>query len=638
MPIARGHQVRETPRAPLGPQLCSGDSMAHAPPRSSSLRRLVPSPWLGAAILLGAVGCGGKTGELVRPEDYRAGDVLGGKSVACGTTPAAARPFTVDLDSATRGDLEADMDEGVVVVAYDCNGLRVLSNCNVTGGSYAYAGMSRQADVMQLTGLDDLSVNLPLGAAKLGAEIKAGRSIDLALVTVGRRSTTVVSVGAPELTGECTGATHYVQKASVGAFAIATGSVGKVAAFASYFAVGASASSSSEQNAGRRAGSLEDCMRAVVGDAEPPPQCRLPLQLDLTPVVADANAGADAAATADDALGRKSIEAQANPCPAGFELVGGLCTQAPSAAYLCDPTDEAQCREQCGKGSAESCTNLGAYLISGSYDDTETWDAAKATATPFFKQACDGGHVEGCAGYARVLFPSTFNKKTLAKAKQSIEVGKKACDGGSEVACQDVALAYFNGSDDDKAMPSDFDQYREYSERSCDLGNHYSCGDAAEEYVNPQGSNKNDPARALALFDKGCDGGEGPVCTQLANRLLEGTGGVEKDVARGVIAARDACRYDVEECYIVADWLKAAGQAKVGFEVLERGCGATTENRYLDDVCQQLGNYYAAGTGTKKDVSRARAAWTISCDLRKASTPDSWKNAISCSNLKKASK
>lgn len=620
--------------------------MAHVLPRPSSLRRLIPSPRLAGALVLAAAGCGlavagcgGKTGDVVRPDDYRGDEVLGAKGVACGAAPAATQAFTVDLDSATRGDLEVDMDEGVVVVAYDCNGLRVLSNCNVSGGSYAYAGMSRQTDVMQLTALDDLAVNLPLGAAKLGAEIKAGRSIDLALVSVGRRSTTLVSVGAPELAGECTGATHYVQRASIGAFSIATGSIGKVGAIASYFGVGASASSSSEHNAGRRAGSLEDCMRAVPGDAEPPVQCRLPLRLELTPVVADADAPAQTEPTADDALGRKSIESQPNPCPAGFELVGGLCTQAPSAAYLCDPADEAQCREQCDAGSAASCTNLGALLVSRQHEDDDAWQRTKAEAMPIFKQACDGGDIEGCAGYARVLFPSDFNKKTLAIAKQSLAIGKKACLDGSEVACGDVALAYHNGSDDDTAMPSDFDQYREYSERACKLGNHYACGDAAEEYVNPQGSNAKDPALALALFDKGCDGGEGPVCSQLAYRLLTGTGGVKKDVSRGVVAARDACRDDIEECYIVSDWLIAAGQAKVAFEVVERGCSATPgENRYLDEVCQQLGNYHAAGTGTKKDVAQARTAWTISCELRKESTPDSWKNAISCSNLKKTGK
>lgn len=601
--------------------------MANVPSRSSSARRL--GPIFGATILLGVVSCGGKTGDLVRPEDWKGGDVLGGSALACGASPAAARPFTVDFDSATRGDLEVDMNEGVVVVAYDCKGLRVLSNCNVTGGSYDYGAFTPQDEVMQITGLDDLAVNLPLGAAKLGAEIKAGRSIDLALVTVGRRSTTVNYVGMPQLAGECTGATHYVQRASLGAFSIATGSIGKVSAIAQYFAVGASASSSSEHNAGRRAGSLEECLKALPTDTEPPVQCRLPLRLDLTPVAKD-----DAVATAptsDATIGRKAIEAQPNPCPEGFELAGGLCTQAPGTAYLCDPEDEAECREQCGKGSAESCTNLGAWTLSHTDGTPEGWELGKQTAMTSFKQACDAGDAEGCAGYARVLFPDEITRKTLAITKQAIAIGKQACTDGSSVACQDVALAYHNGSEDEKTMPSDFDQYREYSERACKLGNHYSCGDAGEEYVNPQGSNAKDPARALAFFDKGCDGGEAAVCSQLAYRLLTGSGGVKKDVPRGATAAENACRNDADECYIVFDWVKAAGQTKVAFTMLERGC--TPGNRFLEDSCSLLGDHLAKGIGTKKDAARAKEAWSMSCEGWKVSTPTQAARTSACKNL-----
>jgi TPR repeat protein len=589
----------------------------------------VPRLWFGLSMLVGVVACGGKTGDVVRPEDFKGGDVLGASPLACGTSPSAARPFTVDLDSATRGDLEADMNEGVVVVAYDCKGLRVLSNCGVSGGSYDYGGFTPQDEVLQITGLDDLAVNLPLGAAKLGAEIKAGRSIDLALVTVGRRSTTVGRVGLPDLEGECTGATHYVQKASLGAFSIATGSVGKVAAIASYFSIGASASSTSERSAGRRAGSLEECLKALPTDLEPPVQCRLPLRLELTPVAADEETAS--APTADETIGRKPIEAQPNPCPEGFELSGGLCTQAPGAAYLCDPKDEAECREQCDKGSAESCTNLGAWIIDHNDGSPEGWELAKQTAMPIFKQACDGGHVEGCAGYARVLFPDEITRKTLAITKQSLAIGKQACTDGSAVACQDVALAYHNGSDDEKTMPTDFDQYREYSERACKLGNHYSCGDAAEEYVNPLGSNAKDPARALALFDKGCDGGEAAVCSGLAHRLLKGGGGVKKDIPRGVAAATNACRNDADECYIVVDWVKAAGEAKVAFEMLERGC--TPGNRFLEDSCSRLGDALAKGIGTKKDLARAKEAWSMACEGWKVSTPTQAARTSACLNL-----
>lgn len=56
-----------------------------------------------------------------------------------------------------------------------------------------------------------MAVNLPLSSGKLGTEVQSGRSIDLALVLVGRRSTLVGGVERKTLTGNCEGATHFVQ-------------------------------------------------------------------------------------------------------------------------------------------------------------------------------------------------------------------------------------------------------------------------------------------------------------------------------------------------------------------------------------------------------------------------------------------
>lgn len=595
------------------------------PVRPVSPHRIVPLLGAWGLVLLG--GCGGKTGDLVRPDDYR-GDAVMGAAVACSDTPSPARPLTVDLDSATRADLEAQLAQGLVVVAYDCRSLRVLADCGLrSAAGYEYAGLSIQEDVVQMTGLDELAVNIPLGSASLGAEMKAGHSIDVALVSVGRRSTTVTQLGADELSGACEGATHYVRRASIGAFSVAKGSVGKVAAVVDLFQAGASGQSSSERSAMSRGGSLEACRAAGPGAAEPPQQCGLPIRLDLTPIAAGV------AAMAEDPARRQPIEAAANPCPEGFAFADGVCTRAADGPYLCDPGDASECREQCTKGSAESCTSLGAYLVAHAENTPAGWERANGEAMPFFKRACDAGHVEGCAGLARVTFPIEITRATLGQTRRSLELGKRACEAGSAAACQDVSVAYFNGSGDETTMPRDYDAYRDFAERACDLGNHYSCGDAGEEYVAPNGSNAKDPAKALAFFTRGCNGGEAQVCTKLADRLLRGTGGVTKNVAAGLVAATDACSSDPEECFIVASWVKGAGRAKEAFDLLSRGCTVTTNNRYLEESCAELGDYYAAGIGTTKDPARAKAAWTTACDARKAATPDTWKASAACRKL-----
>ncbi|MBL8744042.1 MAG: hypothetical protein JNK04_23205 [Myxococcales bacterium] len=181
------------------------------------------------ASALPMLSCGGAVGEAVRPDDYTAAGVSGGPN-ACEGPGKQAKPLIVDLDPDSRVDLEAAMKRGVAVVAFDCKSLRVLTSCKVGDAKYEYAGVSRKEQVIQLTSQDDLAVSLPISSAKLGGEVKSGRSIDLALVRVGQSSAPLGSITRDQLQGSCEGATHVIQTATVGAFSMSTGSVGKVGA------------------------------------------------------------------------------------------------------------------------------------------------------------------------------------------------------------------------------------------------------------------------------------------------------------------------------------------------------------------------------------------------------------------------
>ena len=81
------------------------------------------------------------------------------------------------------------MKGGLAVVSYDCKSLKVLNGCKVEG-TYEFAGVSRKEQVVQMTSADELAANLPLSVAKLSAEMQRGKSIDLAIVMVGKRSAT----------------------------------------------------------------------------------------------------------------------------------------------------------------------------------------------------------------------------------------------------------------------------------------------------------------------------------------------------------------------------------------------------------------------------------------------------------------
>ena len=130
--------------------------------------------------------------------------------------------------------LELAMGDGHAVVRYDCMSFRVLKDCRAEG-SYAYAPVTPKEDVVKLASRDEVAANLPVLGAKLSAGLERGKSIDIALVTVGKRRSTRQEAIVTDLHGNCGGATHVVRGAYIGAFAMTSGSVGKVQASAEVF-------------------------------------------------------------------------------------------------------------------------------------------------------------------------------------------------------------------------------------------------------------------------------------------------------------------------------------------------------------------------------------------------------------------
>lgn len=560
------------------------------------------------------LGCGGGAGGVVRPEDYKGGAALGATAPVCDSKPKFARPLTVDLDTDTRGDLEASMKSGVVVVSYDCVNLKVLDNCKPPGGDYEYAGVSLKEEVVQMKGLDELKVNLPMGAANLSSEIQSGRTIDLALVSVGRRSASLAALKRSELTGSCEGATHYLQKAFVGAFSLATGSVGKVSAVADVFAYSGSGNSESERKAARKDGSLDACRAADPDADKPPSQCRSPLRVELIPIVDDATAAAPAPAV----QATEGMTVEENPCRDGYKLVDGVCSSNLQAAYQCDPKNEAECRDQCDKGNAASCANVGA-LIANTYWKI-TWAKAKEESRPFFKKACDAGNLDGCAGYVRSTFPSTEEATgKLALAKELLELDKKACKAGVGLACYD--LGTFTSNVYEGQPYSDEKGARRYFERSCALGHPDGCNTAGLLYMST------DPARGLSLYQRGCDGGDGFVCNQLAMRLITGMDNTKKDLPRGQRLAKRACDLNIENCGFTGELFSKADKLAEGVEYARRGCEDKDTRTGLDEgdqgraqqyrggACVTLGKFYKDGVGVKQDSKKAKTYFQKACSI-----------------------
>src|SRR5262249_34531043 len=85
---------------------------------------------LATLIAVTAAACGGgNVASQLRPDAPTAGAARG--EAACKPTAGDASPLVVDLKAEQRLDIEAAMREGVPVVQYSCDGIRVLGDCRL---------------------------------------------------------------------------------------------------------------------------------------------------------------------------------------------------------------------------------------------------------------------------------------------------------------------------------------------------------------------------------------------------------------------------------------------------------------------------------------------------------------------------
>lgn len=582
----------------------------------SSHRLLALSCLLAPLAVSALSACGGKVGEQVRPKDVTGAQALGANTPTCTGEPKLARPFIIDLDADARMDLEARMKKGVVVVAFDCASMRVLPNCSAADTGYEYAGTTRNEQVVQVKGADELRANMPFSAGKLQGEVQSGRTIDLGLVLVGKKSTVVSRVDADKLKGApgaCDGASHFVGSAVLGAFTMSQGTVGKVAAVAELFKAGGAAKSESSRMAATVNGSLDAC-RTSKDDADAPPEdCRAPIRIELVPISKAAPKKTDGAVAAKEAAKKEEDKPQAkaeeNPCPTGMVWSKGLCTSAATAAasggFLCDESKPEECKAQCAKGNAGSCYNYGVHADRAQYRDDPSGKELAKLAPEYFKKACDGDHADGCAEYADAVGPGIGKKVEdhLPEFKKSIEIGKKACSLGSGRGCAYLGMNLGRSWVKETHDPAGaFGAYK----RGCQLGDSFSCKETAEAYIKGEGTSKN-PQKGLDLLQKSCAGGDDTVCVEYIEVLKEGRG-VKKDLATAELYAILTCLTNTQACELASDIYLELGKNDDAVKYAKMACDESLA------YCGKLQEMYATGKGAKKDPAKAREILKKMCD------------------------
>lgn len=467
---------------------------------------------LSCLMVVASLGCGaGAIGQAVRPDEISANQAFDeDEAPSCVDVAAYGEPLIVDWRSKSRLDLELAMRSGVAVVSYDCHRFELLTDCQLKG-SYSFAAVSRKEEVIQLKDSDEVKANLPVSGAKIGAGLERGASIDLALVLVGKKATTVTEAWREQLIGDsCQRATHFVRAATVGAFAVRKGSVGRARAAAELFEAEVSSGSSSERQSKMSDGSLQACRVSTPRDPAPPDECRAAVRLELMPVK-------EGKPKLGAAVRNEGLKAKDNPCPKGLVLTNNKCTVDSSDPHLCAPDDIAGCQTQCDRGHADSCLNLAISLM---YEARTEADAQRIMVAT--DKACEGGNLSGCDASAFMYGKCITDSKPCVRRDlaKSRALYSKACDAGFGQSCarlaNDIKWAKYGAITPDSAKT-----ITELFDRGCNLGHHSACWDLSRLYLRGEHVER-DVVAGIELLRRSCNDGHALSCMDLARAYSDG--------------------------------------------------------------------------------------------------------------------
>lgn len=639
------------------------------------MNRLVNVSALGlGSLLLGGVfmtlmgGCNGKNlGSAARPKEMTANEALnGGSEVKCSASDDD-KTLIVDLDATDRKAIEEMINarKTVPVVGYDCKTLKVLTSCKLEA-EFDYIGTSSRENVIEIENFDAVSASIPLASANLKASVQSGRKMAIALAEVGSRNSALELVARPQLSplrkGDCDGASHFIYRVDVGAFAIAQTTSGEAAAAVEVFNVGASGESKDARSSSKKEGSLDACKKSSDDDKGAPGDCSVPLRVYMRKLFATAEEKAAAEEKAEKDEEESVFKARIDPpCPPGLvrSEEGSCVAPSPGIRYQCRPDDLDECKDQCDKGHTGSCTRLGRMYLFGSPPNAKNKiERDPALAVEALEKACfkAKNRPEGCSSLPDALSALTHKDPSKADAHRSKAESalKFGCERGDALTCAAWGRFYEFGN---RTLASNADPERgvRYYVRACGLGDQGSCIRAGTLYV--EGSKKPDgtevfkkiPAEGLALLDRSCKQGSSRSCEQISVYLTSDKFKV-KDEKRAAGLFDELCKKNNKVGCAEYALLQVGGQGGVkkapeearktledlcydgritpacyGIALLaEQGLGGVTKNpskaaeyyaksAYVKDGALRLARLLEAGKGVPADLPKAARYYGVAC-------------------------
>lgn len=519
---------------------------------------------LGPALTaLALLGCSKTVGEQLIPEVPRMHEVRAQEHVTA--IARSGEPLIVDWEPEARADLEVQMQDGVTVVAYSAEGLRLLKDCTAPG-SYGFVQVSPKEQLIVLESKDEVSANLPASAAAMvhvGGEAGRQRAIEIAMKIVGKFRTTRRFVDPRMLRGSCQGATHFVRGAMVGAFAMRShvGAYARTAAEIFEARVGGGAEG--EKAVENRDGDPARCAaesRDVLLDG-----CGALLRLELAPV-----GGPEDQASVSDDPAQSALD---SGCPRGLVNADGKCTAASKdEVHTCRPEEPGECEAQCNAGSARSC------VIAGVEERGTAGDAeAPKRALELFDRACKEGDTLGCTLLGDAFRFGAGVPRDVLKAGALYGRG---CDDGVPAACTQLGTMYYYGD----GLTPDLARAAALYGRGCDAGDERACSLLGDLHLTAAGD-LHDPARAVSLFARACEGDDLAGCIARA-RAIEFGIGVTADVPEAIAEKHRLCDRHPAACgQLGVDYLAGRGvgtHEEAARRLFARACAALPPKKPAD--------------------------------------------------------
>jgi TPR repeat protein len=291
-------------------------------------------------------------------------------------------------------------------------------------------------------------------------------------------------------------------------------------------------------------------------------------------------------------------------------------------------TNPDDCRTKCDHQLAAACSKLGIYYDLFEGDAGVPVDLQQAMS--LYRKGCEGGDGDGCISEADHYDTGEGVALDVAKANslydQGLKLLQQACDANQLGACMSLSLAYRESAD-----PKDYQKNHAINEKLCNMDSS-QCGSLALEYA--YGSHDvvpKDSARAIELFEKGCEAKQVFDCKWAAEALLEKNDVTSQQQAQVLLTkalalADKDCQADhengCEQASKILELMDKNGSRKAEKEaffaarlkILRAQCNETN-----NEGCTQLALAYRfAEDGLPQDLQRAAEILHQACERHSA--------------------